>query len=67
MSFKHEHLVKAKTRKDLISIAKKNKIPVAKTINKLKYEAELLMLQAEFVNLQNWIAKKKESHFHHLK
>ncbi len=59
MNFTEEHLVKAKTRKQLIAIAKKNKIPVSKTLDKLKYEAELLMLQAEFVNLQKWIAKKK--------
>ena len=59
MNFTEEHLKKAKTRKDLIDIAKKNNISISKTIKKLKYEAELAMLQTEFVNLQKWIAKKK--------
>ena len=57
-NFKPEHLIAAKTRNDLIAIAKENNIPIAKTLNKLKYEAELLMLQTELVNLQKWIAKK---------
>jgi len=57
-NFKPEHLIAAKNRNDLIAIAKENNIPIAKTLNKLKYEAELLMLQTELVNLQKWIAKK---------
>ena len=60
MNFKRAHLIAAKTRNDLIAIAKENNISIDKTLNKLKYEAELLMLQAEFVNLQKWIAQKKK-------
>jgi polyphosphate kinase 2 len=59
MEFKPEHLINAKTRDDLIHIAKENNIPISKTLNKLKYEAELRKLQSEFVNLQKWIAQKK--------
>lgn len=59
MKFKQEHFLNAKTRDDLIAIAKKNKIPVEKTLKKLKYEAELELLQSEFVNLQKWIQKNK--------
>ncbi|MFK7774707.1 MAG: polyphosphate kinase 2 [Saprospiraceae bacterium] len=59
MNFKQEHLLGAKTRNDLINIAKKNKIPIEKTLKKLKYEAELALLQTEFVNLQKWIAQNK--------
>ncbi|AXG69940.1 polyphosphate kinase 2 (PPK2) [Kordia sp. SMS9] len=59
MNFTSEHFKKAKTRNDLISLAKEHDISISKTLNKLKYEAELVMLQAEFVNLQKWIAKKK--------
>ncbi len=59
MNFKPEHLQGVKTRAELISIAKENNIPIEKTLSKLKYEAELSMLQTEFVNLQKWIAKKK--------
>jgi len=59
MNFKPEHLLEVKTRKDLIAIAEANNISISKTLRKLKYEAELQMLQAEFVNLQKWIAQKK--------
>ncbi len=59
MTFNSEQLLGAKTRKDLIAIAEKNDIPVDKTLSKLKYEAELHMLQTELVNLQKWIAQKK--------
>lgn len=58
MDFTAEHLKKVKTRDDLIAIAEKNDISIAKTLNKLQYETELVMLQAEFVNLQKWIAQK---------
>ncbi len=60
MNFKSEHLLNAKTRGDLIEIAKKEGIPIEKTINKLRYEAELIKLQSEFVNLQKWITEKKK-------
>ena len=59
MHFSETHLKEAKTRDDLIAIAKKNNIYIGKTVHKLRYEAELEMLQAEFVNLQNWITEKK--------
>ena len=59
MRFTADQLLKAKTRDDLIEIAKKNKIPIDKTLRKLQYEAELRKLQSEFVNLQKWIAKTK--------
>ena len=57
MKFKQDQLLKAKTRDDLIAIAKKNKVPIEKTLKKLRYEAELELLQSEFVNLQKWIQK----------
>jgi len=57
MNFTAEQLHNAKSRKQLIEIAKKNGISVQKTITKLKYEAELRKLQTEFVNLQKHIAK----------
>ncbi len=59
MNFKAEHFPEETTRAELIAIAKENKIPIQKTLNKLKYEAELRKLQSEFVNLQKWIAQKK--------
>ena len=60
MNFRSEHLLKAKTRDDLIEIAKKEGIPIKKTLDKLRYEAELVRLQSEFVNLQKWIANNKK-------
>lgn len=59
MSFTSEHLLEAKTRDELIAIAKAHNIPISRTLKKLKYEAELRKLQSEFVNLQKWIAEKK--------
>ncbi len=59
MKFTAEDLTQAKTRKDLIAIAKKKKIPISKALKKITYEAELLELQAELVNLQKHIAEKK--------
>lgn len=59
MSLTSEQLTSVKTRKELIAIAEENGVNVSKTLRKLKYEAELALLQAEFVNLQKWIAQKK--------
>jgi polyphosphate kinase 2 len=59
MDFKEKHLLNAKTRKDLITIANKNGIPIQKTLRKLEYETELAILQSELVNLQKWIADNK--------
>lgn len=59
MSFKAEHFLDVQTREDFIKMAKKNNLPVSKTLNKLRYEAELAKLQSEFVNLQKWIAENK--------
>lgn len=59
MNFKAKHLLEAKTRKDLISIANKNNIPLKKTLKNLTYEAELAQLQTELVNLQKWIVQNK--------
>jgi polyphosphate kinase 2 len=57
MSFTAKQLQGAKSRKELIAIAKKNNIAIGSTIKKLQYEAELRTLQTEFVNLQKWIAQ----------
>ncbi len=59
MTFKADHLQQAKTRKELLGLANKNENSISKTLNKLKYEAELTMLQSEFVNLQKWIVQRK--------
>lgn len=59
MPYTHEQLLEAKTRKDLIRIAKDNDIEINRTLSKLKYEAELRKLQSELVHLQKHIAKHK--------
>lgn len=59
MKFKSHHLLVAQTRKELIAIANEHNIPIAKTLERIKYEAELRKLQAELVNLQKWISEKK--------
>ncbi len=59
MHFKSEHLLKVKSREELINLAEKEKIPIGKTLNKLRYEAELRLLQSELVNFQKWIAENQ--------
>jgi polyphosphate kinase 2 (PPK2 family) len=59
MGFNEEQLLGAKTRNDLLAIAKKNNISVNKVLKKLQYEAELHELQSELVNLQKWVARNK--------
>lgn len=59
MPFTLEDLTKSQTRKDLITIAKNKEIPIQNALDNLKYEAELLELQAEFVNLQKYISENK--------
>ncbi|MFS4418107.1 polyphosphate kinase 2 [Maribacter sp. 2307ULW6-5] len=59
MPFTAKQLQQAKTKKELIAIAKKHHIPIDKTLKKLRYEAELRKLQTEFVNLQKWVAQNK--------
>jgi hypothetical protein len=52
MKFTNDHIVNAKTREDLLLAAAENNIPVSKALKKLDYEAELILLQSELVNLQ---------------
>ena len=59
MKYNSKQLLEAETRKDLIEIASKNNISIEKVIKKVKYEFELAKLQAELVNLQQWIAQNK--------
>jgi polyphosphate kinase 2 len=60
MNFTADHLEHVKTREELIKIAKKEDVGLKKTLKKLSYEAELALLQSEFVNLQKWIANHKK-------
>jgi len=50
---------KAKTRTDLIEIAAEKNISLKNALRHQRYEEELRMLQAELVNLQQWIARQK--------
>ncbi|MFK5971901.1 MAG: polyphosphate kinase 2 [Flavobacteriaceae bacterium] len=59
MEYSSKDFLRAKTRKDLISIAEKKNISVENVIKNLKYEIELSKLQSELVNLQQWITKNK--------
>ena len=59
MNFTEEQLKSVKTRSELIALAGEDDARIEKTLAKLKYEKELALLQAEFVNLQKWIAQKK--------
>jgi len=50
-------LLSLKTRKDVIDTAKKRGVKMKKYLWNLEYEKQLVELQAELVNLQQWIAK----------
>lgn len=54
-----EDFEKASTRSDLIKIANHKNINLKKHLYNIRYEQELKLLQAQLVNLQQWIAKKK--------
>ncbi|HFA50224.1 MAG TPA: polyphosphate kinase 2 [Bacteroidetes bacterium] len=57
--FTLEDFQKAKKRSDLIDIANVKNIKLRKQLHNVRYEDELRLLQAQLVNLQHWIAKKK--------
>jgi polyphosphate kinase 2 len=56
MTFSAEDLLNAKTRNDLIKIAKQKKVPYKSIMRKVNYLAELSLLQSEFVKLQKHIS-----------
>jgi len=57
--FTAEDLKNAQTRKQLIKIAKRRDIPYRPHLRRCEYESALRQLQAQLVNLQRGIAKKK--------
>ena len=59
MAYSADDFLKAKTRKDLIQIAKKKKLNIGKILKNLRYETELVRLQSELVNLQRWVTQNK--------
>ena len=59
MGFTGNDILGANTRHDLIEIAHKKEIDLEKTIRRLKYEKELMVLQSELVYLQQWINNNK--------
>lgn len=54
-----EELERANKRKDLIRIAEEKNIDISKVLRNLRYEEELRILQAELVNFQRWVSKRK--------
>ena len=57
--FSAEELAKAKTRKDLLRIAADKGFDPKKATNFIRYLDDLRQLQAQLVNLQQWIADQK--------
>ncbi len=57
--FSNKDLNSAKKRQQLLDIAEERGFDLKKELINLRYEEELILLQAELVNLQRWIAKKK--------
>jgi len=57
MGYTSNDFLKAKSRKDLIKIAKKKNINIDNVLENLKYEVELAKLQAQLVALQQWVSE----------
>ena len=55
--YTREDLEKIAKRKHLMDVAEAKGINIKKVIRNLRYEEELRLLQAELVNLQQWVAK----------
>lgn len=59
MPFTAKDLSQLHTRKELLALAQQKDISLKKPLDNLKYENELLELQAELVNLQKYISDHK--------
>ncbi len=59
MPFTAKDLSQLHTRKELLALAQQKDISLKKPLDNLKYEKELLELQAELVNLQKYISDHK--------
>ncbi len=57
MEYNAQDFLEARTRKELVAIAKNKGINIDAFIRNLQYEQELTKLQGELVNLQQWINK----------
>ena len=57
--FTNEDFQKVRKRQQLLNIAEEKGIILKRELRNLRYEEELVLLQAELVNLQHWVAKKK--------
>jgi polyphosphate kinase 2 len=57
---KGEDLLSIENRKQLIELSKKSGVKLKKALWNLDYETQLKELQAELVNLQQWIAKNNK-------
>ena len=55
-----EDLLQVKKRDDLIKLAKGSGVKLKKQLRNLNYEIELAGLQAQLVNLQQWISKNNK-------
>lgn len=58
-TFTAEDLLEAKSRKDLVRIARARGIPHEKQMRRADYEEQLKHLQAQLVDMQQWVARNK--------
>ena len=57
-SLSADDLLSIKTRDDLLRIAESRGVPVNKYLRRVEYEQQLAALQAQLVDLQQWVAKE---------
>ena len=58
-SFTADELLSVKTREELVAIAKERGVSVKRHLRRANYEQQLQLLQAELVDLQQWVAREK--------
>ena len=58
-SFTADELLSVKTREELVAIAKERGVSVKRHLRRANYEQQLRLLQAELVDLQQWVAREK--------
>lgn len=58
--FTKKDLESLKTRKELIALAQEREIKIGKNLRTIEYNEELRHLQAQLVDLQQWVAKYKK-------
>ena len=59
-NFSAEELLGFKNRRQLVALAERKQFSIRKQLRNLRYQEELELLQAQMVNLQRWVARRRK-------